>query len=648
MGTVDALEQKVAEYKSDESGKAAVTGSVVETRLSLDSDLTESVSEDTLPEYESKGGSLVVKRSEERPKKEEVDAWELLSEDMRLYYYANGTTLDTATKLAGKARNMLDRKKLSSQPGYADRAVFIIRDQYYKTGELVTFRMVLWGWWKRYRYKIAFIVCAIGLLIIGGLILFLSPRSWYRLGLCTTAVGLLSMAICPGLFAYLSPSRITYGGRVSDSCHFIGEKNTTALIAALPQRTTVRRGKDVQCKQKWMNVGFTIAKSHLWVPRGCTHNMERALLTRQLLPPLSEHWLRSQLWLQAVESFIHRMTEDYRSDQWFHYEPLSYHEAHAQYVRHLSGKRLARYMTGVASLERGERISPDTSGFVKKEWLLGKKDEKLDPRFISSKDVEYYAATALGYYDFQKQLCSSIWNANDLEGIITKHFLYPGGLDPIQLGTVISHFETLGWHVYEGDFSRYDGHTEIEALDAEFDLYARAGMPRRLLELLREQRHTKGVCKSGNLSFTCTGKRASGVINTTMGNTLCGMVLLSFCMEGNDWFIIQMGDDNLLFSKQMLNVDRIVDICKNAGHKLELVHRGDDQEAYDATEFCSSLFWDVGESRVLGPKPFRVLAKAFMPTEMLTSTKLMGHIRGVANGFKHYSFIPVLGWVCER
>jgi hypothetical protein len=89
-----------------------------------------------------------------------------------------------------------------------------------------------------------------------------------------------------------------------------------------------------------------------------------------------------------------------------------------------------------------------------------------------------------------------------------------------------------------------------------------------------------------------------------------------------------------------------------------MVDLGAGQDAYDRLTFCSALFWDIGGSRVLGPKPFRQLAKTFVPTNFTrklrpsqvaeVSDLLMAHAAGVALGFKHYKWVPVLGEVCQE
>jgi len=114
-----------------------------------------------------------------------------------------------------------------------------------------------------------------------------------------------------------------------------------------------------------------------------------------------------------------------------------------------------------------------------------------------------------------------------------------------------------------------------------------------------------------------------------------------------EYVVMQLGDDNVIFVRSLaeFNLPRFVEFCKHLGHKLEAVHRPDP----DYAEFCSQRFWNIGSQYVLGPKPGRVLSKSFICHDTaLRSEDMPGYITGIARGFKHYNWIPVLGTFCAN
>lgn len=221
----------------------------------------------------------------------------------------------------------------------------------------------------------------------------------------------------------------------------------------------------------------------------------------------------------------------------------------------------------------------------------------------------------------------------------------------MQIGNIFAHYVSLGWHCFEGDYSRYDGHTEIEALQAELDYYEPALSP-ETHETLRMKLNTTGRSSSG-VRFYHKGKMCSGLISTSFGNTIRGfMIVAGYCRKFgiplSHIVVVQLGDDNIIFVKDPdeFNLKRFIDYASMLGHKLEMVYRPDP----DLAEYCSMRFWNIGSGRyVLGPKPARVLAKTFVCHDRsLTVEDMPSYCKEIAVGMRAYSWIPILGTMLHR
>jgi len=365
---------------------------------------------------------------------------------------------------------------------------------------------------------------------------------------------------------------------------------------------------------------------------------------RQLLPAIGTAEVRKQMWTDAADLLTELLPTVPNKFELFSAEMWE-----AFLSRYPLKRRLLIKKAWEGVLLFGDAVTSYSKAFVKPEWLLGKDEAKRHPRLISGKDDAYLASTGPEYYTWSKTMCEVYWPVRNHMKALEQNVIYTGGFTGDQLGDFVSYFEHLGWYAYEGDFSRYDGHNEKEALEGEFRYYASHLSP-QILNYLNMQLETKGSTMHG-LGFSHSGKVASGVINTSFGNSIRGFMMFAWMMkkmgiQKNEWRLMQLGDDNLLFCKKQLKVDQMIKYAELFGHKLEMVERL--PNAYDFLEYCSMRFWDTGFSRVLGPKPFRTLSKTFMPHRQMDASEVMGHMKGVAVGFKHYSWIPVLGQFCRR
>lgn len=418
-------------------------------------------------------------------------------------------------------------------------------------------------------------------------------------------------------------------GDIEDSC--FGVRQITEYHGKFENTKTPR------CVPRHYKAGFTIAAAHLVIPRSCSCNEELALKSRQLLVPLGKAKTRKDAWDNAYEHFVGLVQ---------HWKVVDYDHDYALdlYLRHLSGPQRALYNRAVDDMKHKFLVCPDTKMFTKIEWTIASKGYwKVDPRAISGKHPLYTALTGPKYYWWMKQLFRNFWSSPS--DAYKQQFICTAGLNGVEIGALITMLEHDCWIPYVGDFSRYDGRTEVEALDVESRFYQAMGLDPFVCEMIAAQQHTRGRSSTGHF-FECSGKFSSGVNNTTGGNTIRGFMLIAFVchlMNITNYKIVDLGDDLMLFVKQVFDVGHFVELAANFGHKLEMFK----PESYDHLEFCSMRFWDVGFQRILAPKPFRTLAKTFMPsdTQLKTDLKVREHIVGVAVGYRQLTWIPVLGTV---
>jgi hypothetical protein len=406
---------------------------------------------------------------------------------------------------------------------------------------------------------------------------------------------------------------------------------------------TIPRLDNFKCQPLQYANGFTTAPRDIWNPRNCTHNLLNAAQHRQLLPAIGSPEERSLTWRQGRDALIKHLHPGVPMPNWTPEEQVD-----AFLLKFPENIRATKKKAYVLTNTTYHTTDAVTKAFVKVEWLAGKRLEKRNPRLVSAKDDTYLMECAPEYYTYQKAFCYTYW-PNTIKSLESK-FIYTGGMKPDQIGEIFSYYvNDKRWEVIEGDYSRYDGHTEREALDAEFEYYGESKcLSQETINVLREQLDTRAV-SALNVKFSCAGKVASGVINTSFGNTIRGfMIVASYAEEYKleDFAVMQLGDDNVIFvpSVEIWDLPRFVLHCERMGHKLEACHRPDPELA----EYCSMRFWNTGSTFVLGPKPGRVLAKTFVcHDQSLTTDDMPQYCAGIARGFQYYRFIPVLGVVTD-
>jgi len=97
------------------------------------------------------------------------------------------------------------------------------------------------------------------------------------------------------------------------------------------------------------------------------------------------------------------------------------------------------------------------------------------------------------------------------------------------------------------DAVKFDMHVSKEALEWEHSVYNRIYRCKKLRTMLRHQIYQRGGarCKDGHLSYKVVGRRASGDMNTALGNCLlmCGLVHAYAAEKGVKVKLMNNGDD---------------------------------------------------------------------------------------------------------
>jgi hypothetical protein len=104
------------------------------------------------------------------------------------------------------------------------------------------------------------------------------------------------------------------------------------------------------------------------------------------------------------------------------------------------------------------------------------------------------------------------------------------------------------------DAVKFDMHVSAALLTWEHSIYNAIYKCSELAKLLKRQIHQRGGarCKDGHLSYKVTGRRASGDMNTALGNCMdmCAMVYTYAASKGVSIKLMNNGDDCVVFMEQ--------------------------------------------------------------------------------------------------
>lgn len=443
---------------------------------------------------------------------------------------------------------------------------------------------------------------------------------------------------------------------------------------------------DLQCDPpQQIPVGFTTQDTGLWIPSThCWHNEALAILARQQVGVNMES-------TPETRKAVYDLGVDIALALW----PNLDYVAPAQGVmdaEYLEGKTRGQKLTfekGRTAMTAGGSIKYECSSFVKAE-ISGEKDPlKQHPRNICGNhpDGTYISEVGPEYGHMQHAAVKELFRGPN--NLPKRFFVYTSGLSGEEVGELVSHMEHLNFWPIEVDLTRCDGHTSEEAREAELKWYRENGMSAELLERLRRDQRISGRSKLG-FEFSAGPSEPSGRPDTSWGTSLRLIFIDLVFGAWTNWreeqgnvdvetgalrrdlmrFIehsrapgmfaamvaafkisptygVRLGDDNVMGRLGEPQKEVVEMAYAMAGHVA--VVKVFKPSEYNKVTFCSSLFWDIGNGRrVLDRFPFRTLSKTFMNSDPALRTQDMpGFVAGVARGFKHSYWVPLLGDVCK-
>jgi hypothetical protein len=306
-----------------------------------------------------------------------------------------------------------------------------------------------------------------------------------------------------------------------------------------------------------------------WIPtchKPCWHNEVAALLKRSLGPtPFAAEQARGPV-LEAF-GLLRRAACKYGATRWGYLETAQSYK----------GSLRRRYLQAHQSLiDDGPLVARDylLKAFVKAEkweaWKVAK------PRMIFPRSPRYNLCLASWLKPFEHWFWGNLKSA--VLGGVGNSRVVAKGLNQVQRANLIRR-KMRGFGsavVFEVDGKAFEAHCDVWQLVQEHSVYYSAyPRARELKELLDKQLHNKGVSQCG-VKFSRLGGRASGDVNTGMGNTLIMLAVVTGVMRttGVQWDVLVDGDNALLFLERS-SLDRVVEVfaptaLRISGHEMVL------------------------------------------------------------------------------
>jgi len=427
--------------------------------------------------------------------------------------------------------------------------------------------------------------------------------------------------------------------------------------------SSVRMRGDDFCKPKlgMQLMGMALAENVPVVARSCIHNEYLAITNRVTFKitgdeihndALFDKWHQLGDWIEDRQEKILKVVDvDAKPyDEW---------------LERFTPERRKVLDVGKVELDSGvlpwDRENCVADAFVKRETLIkndGLHIANFVPRAIQGRKPVYQVATGpwtLAFSDYLKQE----WCA-DISAHPFHPWVYTSGMDAQQLGewydeSVDYMMEQFGSVVViENDFSKYDATLGSDAVHHELSQYDKFCTDESTLKALWAQVTTSGSTPHGVVYSDKEGRRKSGDANTSCGNSMLNAHVTAkayadvMTRRGKDdshlhYRALVLGDDNFTVTHMefadMMDGRVLEEELKSYGLKAKVVIRDDPRQA----EFCSGRFWPSATGTVWGPKPARVMSKAFYSKRHVPEKQLAQWAKGVALGFaRECNHVPVL------
>lgn len=304
-------------------------------------------------------------------------------------------------------------------------------------------------------------------------------------------------------------------------------------------------------------------------------------------------------------------------------EPLT----RQQFVDTYVGKKKRVYQRAKEQLE-GEEVS--LRKFARIKCFIKSEAIKEDPRLISTRDPRFHMEFGRHIKVIEKGVFDDI---NHLfatkRKFVEKLPTVLKGLNQQERGRVIkAKWDRFTNPVFVGlDVSRFDAHVSRELLEVEAEVYKNRttgnDSPFSFIQLMKAtmENHGKYSGKDGSIAYRIAGTRASGDMNTSLGNcTVMSALLYSYLLSKSllgDVEVIDDGDDAGIIMERE-TYEKLRDIgswYKTMGFTLKVE---DPVGSIEEVEFCRChpIYTPVGYT--MCPNPYRRLY-----TDAITDTPLL-------------------------
>lgn len=283
-----------------------------------------------------------------------------------------------------------------------------------------------------------------------------------------------------------------------------------------------------------------------------------------------------------------------------------------QFLDCYQGRKRKTYENAVESLHAREltRVDSYLTAFVKAEKINFTDKGDPAPRLIQPRSPRFNVEVGC----FIKPMEPSIYRSIDsLFGapVVAK------GRNAVQRGTMLEE----AWSAVDNpvaiflDASRFDQHVSFEALTWEHSVYTSMCSDPRLRKLLSWQLVNRGFvnCEDGRVKYSVEGCRASGDMNTALGNVLimCAMMWTYLREHAPGSRLINDGDDCVVIV-QKHHLTAVLDSAKPWFLKLGFSMKVEGfTDVFERIEFCQAqpVWSGVHSQHIMVRDPRLALAK---------------------------------------
>lgn len=316
-----------------------------------------------------------------------------------------------------------------------------------------------------------------------------------------------------------------------------------------------------------------------------------------------------------------------------------------QFVQSYTGSKRARYESAVANLARRGLRRQDgyLKTFIKAELYNGTLKRNPCPRLIQPRSAEYNVRLGVYIRPLEKLTYKAI------DRLYGHHVVLKCDNMVQRAETITQYWSEFRDPVYVGlDASRFDQHVSEQALQFEHSFYTSIHRSDELSELLSWQVKQKGYANmcDGTVKYSVDGCRASGDMNTALGNVLlmCTMAYDFLSKLPCKWRFINDGDDCGIFIERshLSHLDGVPSHFLQYGFEMEVEHP---VSSLEKVEFCQCQPVHLGNNNWM---MVRNIHKAMKHDWIsLTSRNYATHdenlhATGVC-GLALYADVPVLG-----